>query len=76
LPEGWNAPKPYLPAVQAYGRECYNSDALLLRLPSVVMPQEWNFMIDPRHATKHVEIIHREPFNVDERFNIFMSKKR
>jgi|688.fasta_scaffold15741_8 RES domain-containing protein len=75
LPVGWNAPKPYLPVVQEYGREFYNSDALLLRLPSVVMPQEWNYLVNPRHAPKHVQIIHREHFDVDKRFNIFMPKK-
>ncbi len=74
LPAGWNNPKPYVSAVQEYGREFYNSDALLLRLPSVVVPHEWNYLINPRHAPGKVRILDREPFDVDKRFDIFIPK--
>ena len=75
LPAGWDKPKPYVPEVQEYGRSFYNSDALLLRVPSTVVPQEWNYLINPRFAAAHVRIIHREPFKVDERFDVFIPKK-
>ena len=41
---------------------------LMLRLPSVVVPSEYNFLLNPEHpAMKKVHIIKQEPFSFDER---------
>ncbi len=42
---------------------------LLLRVPSVVVPQETNAIINPRHPRcGEIRVISREPFIIDSRF--------
>jgi len=39
-----------------------------LRLPSVIVPQEWNYLLNPSHpAMKELRIVDVEPYDVDER---------
>jgi RES domain-containing protein len=41
----------------------------LLRIPSVIVPSEYNFMLNPRHADyKELKIIQVEPLTFDTRF--------
>lgn len=45
-----------------------NSESLVLKVPSVVVPQEHNFLINPLHRDfKKVKIISSEPLNLDKR---------
>jgi RES domain-containing protein len=41
---------------------------LLMRMPSSIVPMEYNFMLNAQHpAAKNVKIIKQSPFNFDER---------
>lgn len=49
LPELWDA-RPYVPASQKVGdRWVDNEESLVLRIPSVVVPREHNYLINPTH---------------------------
>ena len=49
LPEGWDA-RPYTTISQAVGdRWLRETRSLVLRVPSVVVPQEHNYLINPLH---------------------------
>ena len=49
LPDGWDA-RPYEPASQRVGDEWAGSEeSLVLRVPSVVVPSECNYLINPEH---------------------------
>ena len=49
LPKGWDA-RPYGPASQQVGDEWIRSEkSLVLRVPSVVVPEEYNYLINPEH---------------------------
>jgi RES domain-containing protein len=49
LPEGWDE-RPYGPVSQAVGDRWVESEAsAVLRVPSVVVPAEHNYLINPRH---------------------------
>lgn len=73
LPTGWSDPRAFSREAQLLGDRFQASDALLMRVPSVVVHQEYNYLINPRHVAKHVRIIRREPFGLDERLNILLS---
>lgn len=67
LPEGW---QDNVEATRDYWRAfCAQSSACLLKVPSVVMPYAWNWLINPRHGD-HVSLTvtarMRHPF--DSRF--------
>jgi RES domain-containing protein len=50
MPAGWNA-RPYTLTSQAFGdRWIEEGRSLVLRVPSVVVPQESNYLINPLHA--------------------------
>ncbi|MCF2517369.1 RES family NAD+ phosphorylase [Dyadobacter sp. CY351] len=52
-----------------------DSKSLLLRVPSVVVNSEYNYLINPSHpAASEVKVIHIEPFEFDKRL-FFFSKK-
>ena len=49
LPEGWDA-RPNGPASQQVGGEwAWSEESLVLRVPSVVVPMEYNYLINPKH---------------------------
>ena len=61
LPSGWDA-RPYTRVSQDVGdRWLYEERSLVLRVPSVVNPYEFNFLINPLHP-KFDEIEIGEPF--------------
>jgi RES domain-containing protein len=68
LPQGWNR-LPDHPACTALG-DAWAADgtALLLRVPSAVVPEESNVLINPRHPRAHeVAVVSARPFAFDPR---------
>ena len=68
LPDGWNG-IPHGQVSAAFGgvwlRDCLQ---LGLVLPSVVVPQARNLLLNPLHpAMPQVALVHQEPFRLDQR---------
>jgi RES domain-containing protein len=68
LPEGWNA-IPHRQASAAFGGDWLRAgEKLGLLLPSVVVPQARNLLLNPLHpAMAQVVLVHQEPFQLDQR---------
>jgi len=70
LPKGWNA-IPHGQASAAFGGHWLRSGQQLgLVLPSVVVPQARNLLLNPLHpAMAQVALVHQEPFQLDQRLD-------
>lgn len=68
LPHNW-AQIPAPPELQRVGDEWVKSQqSVLLRVPSVIIPMEWNYLINPAHPDfKRVEIGKQQPLELDPR---------
>lgn len=68
LPEDWDA-RPYGPASQQIGDEWAEAkESLVLRVPSVVVPREHNYLINPEHPdANELQIGEPEPLEPDPR---------
>ena len=68
LPDGWNA-IPHGQASAAFGGDWLRDGLQLgLVLPSVVVPQARNLLLNPLHpAMPQVALVHQEPFRLDHR---------
>jgi len=68
LPDGWDN-RPYGPASQRVGDEWVHSDgSLVLRVPSVVLPHAYNYLINPKHPdAEDLTVGHPEPLDLDPR---------
>lgn len=68
LPECWNA-IPHGQASAAFGGDWLREgEQLGLVLPSVVVPQACNLLLNPLHpAMAQVALVHQEPFQLDQR---------
>lgn len=69
LPPDWrNIPAP--PSTRQIGDQfCQANQHFVLQLPSVIIPEEYNYLINPNHPESHqMKVIHAEPFTFDTRF--------
>jgi RES domain-containing protein len=68
LPKNWKSVKAY-PQLQRIGSQWYEeSKQLLLKVPSVLIPSEFNYVINTKHpAFKNVSIASLESFFWDDR---------
>ena len=68
LPEGWDS-KPPLLETQYIGDDfVLQNQALVLRVPSSIIPQEYNYLINPNHPEiKKITIISTEKLVFDHR---------
>lgn len=68
LPVGWNA-KPPTAATQWIGDEfAKRGEAAVLKVPSAVISQEYNYLINPLHSdAKLIRVDKHYPFQLDER---------
>ena len=70
LPRNWRAHPPPL-ETKAIGSDWVRAgESLLLRVPSVVVPRESNYLLNPAHPeVSRVELRLPEPFGFDERMS-------
>lgn len=68
VPDDWRQ-YPHSPAPQAFGAEWVQTQrSVALRVPSVVVPGEFNYLLNPAHPDfKRVKIGKPEPFSFDPR---------
>jgi RES domain-containing protein len=68
LPVNWAAISPPL-ALKQLGDEFLKKQAyLVLKLPSAIVPKEFNYLLNPLHKEmKKVKILQKQHFNFDER---------
>jgi RES domain-containing protein len=68
LPSGWDE-LPTSVSAQTLGREWLErGDALAMRVPSAVLPEESNVILNPRHPDfQHVKLTIVRPFSFDQR---------
>jgi RES domain-containing protein len=68
LPGDWRA-QPAPPSVQAIGdRWVEEASSAILRVPSVVIPSEWNYLLNPAHPDfRKIQLGKPEPFAFDPR---------
>lgn len=72
LPEGWNTPYHISEATQQIGADFLkNKTHHLLKVPSVIAPNEFNLLLHPAHdAHKQLEIVHQvQDFKIDQRLH-------
>lgn len=69
LPEGWNK-TPFNQGPQAYWHEFIEKKkAAVLRVPSIIIPEEWNYLIDPNHPdAKKIKVSSCSALSLDARF--------
>lgn len=69
VPDSWRD-MPYGPASQAFGAEWVQAQrSAALRVPSVVVPGEFNYLLNPAHpGFKRIKVGPPEPFAFDPRF--------
>jgi RES domain-containing protein len=68
LPKNWQS-DPVPEAVQAIGdRWVVSGDSAVLRVPSVLVPEESNFLLNPRHPDfARISVSRPQPFHLDPR---------
>ena len=68
LPDGWDAMPPNLVSQSIGDRWLESSRSAVLRVPSVVVPAESNYLLNPRHPDfDRIEIAAPEVLRVDPR---------
>lgn len=71
LPHGWDAPDTR-PVTRRIGDQFLKDKKhLLLAVPSVILPEELNYVLNPLHADmKKLKIVHQRIIRFDKRVNI------
>ena len=70
LPEGWNGidERAYRICRPFGDNWIRSSSSLLLKVPSVIAPGEFNYLVNPKHPeSKRIKIVEIFPFNFDQR---------
>lgn len=67
LPNGWNS-FPVSSTSRLFGGALLTADHAIIQLPSSIIHNEFNFLLNPNHPKKaHFKILDIEPFQYDER---------
>jgi len=68
LPENWDAKPPTL-ETQTIGDDfVYGNDAAVLKVPSAIIPEEFNYLINPNHKdAKRIKVLNERKLKFDER---------
>lgn len=75
LPSGWNVPGMEYTTQKLGDKFLEGRKKLLLGVPSVLMPEELNYILNPRHLEmKHVKIKHQRVIRFNDRLvrNLFL----
>jgi RES domain-containing protein len=69
LPSGWNAAEP-TEETRNVGKDWITElQSAVLAVPSVVIPHEYNYLVNPNHADfVKIRFLAPEPFSFDDRF--------
>ena len=69
LPDNWNEyPEPNI-LKQIGNSFLQKNEYLLLKVPSAIVPEEFNYLLNPTHPKAgKVKIINKSPFSFDKRF--------
>ena len=64
-----DAPPQAVETSRIFGDEWLASGrSAILRVPSIILPEEWNVLINPLHAqAQHIQVVSRRPFLFDSR---------
>lgn len=68
LPKGWDS-KPPIVITQIIGDDfVYQNESAVLKVPSSIVPQEFNYLINPNHPdTRKIKVIGKTLMNFDSR---------
>ncbi len=71
LPDDWNAKPPTI-TTQTIGDDFVNeNEAAVLKVPSSIVPQEFNYLINPNHTdAKAIKVADKRRMSFDPRFKI------
>jgi RES domain-containing protein len=69
LPDRWDSKPPIL-ETQFIGDDFVKEkNAAVLKVPSSIVPQEFNYLINPKHSdSERISVVSATPFNFDSRF--------
>lgn len=69
LPDDWNAKPPTI-TTQTIGDDFVNdNEAAILKVPSSIIPQEFNYLINPNHNdASEIKVINKTRMSFDSRF--------
>lgn len=68
LPENWDISGSERETARLGDDFLKKGKALLFRVPSIIMPEEWNYVLNPLHPDiKRIKIIHRRMITFDKR---------
>ncbi|MGB3179798.1 MAG: RES family NAD+ phosphorylase [Cyclobacteriaceae bacterium] len=75
LPEGWDSPSDYLSYTRRYGDEfCHAGTNLGLKVPSAVVEDQYNFLLNPLHPDmKSVKISSIRSYHFDQRLQTMVT---
>lgn len=71
LPDDWNAKPPTI-TTQTIGDDFVNyNEAAILKVPSSIVPQEFNYLINPNHSdSSKIKVIKTYRMSFDSRFKL------
>jgi RES domain-containing protein len=68
LPDNWDSKPPIL-ETQFIGDDFVKDDSAILKVPSCIVPQEFNYLINPNHPdSSRINVISKTPIKFDSRF--------
>lgn len=68
LPDNWKDISPPIALKQTGDEFLKKQEYLLMKVPSSIVPMEYNYLLNPQHqAMKKVKILKKEPFDFDNR---------
>jgi len=68
LPDNWKDISPPIAVRQTGDKFLQMQERLLMKVPSSIVPMEYNYLLNPRHPSmKKVKILKKESFDFDKR---------